>query len=140
MSCVQSAYEDMKTLFSPELCRKAGDILGILSGGKYSSLLADDSFNINVLTPNGYMSANYLSRGALELTFISLRLALVELILKEKNTPLFLDDAFAFFDTYHLDNAFNYIFEISQQKQVFIATCREDEYVRLKDFSNIIYF
>lgn len=140
MSCVQNAYEDMKTLFSPELCRKAGNVLKVLSGDKYNSLLADDSFNVNILTENGYMSANYLSRGALELTFISLRFALVDLILKEKNTPLFLDDAFAFFDNYHLDNAFNYICEISQQKQVFIATCREDEYVRLKDFSNIIYF
>ena len=140
MSCVQSAYEDMKTLFSPELCSKAGNVLEVLSGGKYNSLLADDSFNINILTEKGYMSANYLSRGALELTFISLRFALVDLILSKKNTPLFLDDAFAFFDNFHLDNAFSYIREISQQKQVFIATCREDEYVRLKDFSNIIYF
>ena len=28
---------------------------------------------------------------------------------------------------------------VSQEKQIFVATCRENEYTKLKEFSNIIY-
>ena len=74
------------------------------------------------------------------MTYIALRFALVELILAKKNTPLFLDDVFAFLDSCNLKNIAGYIENISQAKQVFLATCREEEYKIFSRNSNIINF
>lgn len=140
LECLDRAYEDMKTVFAPELCNRAGYVLEILSSGKYKELLVSDTFVINVMTENGYIEASCLSRGALEMTYIALRFALVELILAKKNTPLFLDDVFAFLDSCNLKNIAGYIENISQAKQVFLATCREEEYKIFSRNSNIINF
>ncbi len=140
--CIDKAYTDMKTLFSPELSQKAGELLDILTCGNYSGVFVNDSFDISVLTPKGYVSAQFLSRGALEQIYLSLRLSLAELILNRDPVPVFLDDALALYDVNRRNNALNFLVEYSGERQILFATCREDEYEYLSNYNqvNFIYF
>lgn len=138
---LELGYHEMKTMFSPELSKKAGDILNIISGGKYSTVLFDDMFSASLSTDYGFNSAEYLSRGAVEQTYLSLRIALLDMVYRHKSSPLFLDDALAFFDTDRKKAALGFLIEHSNQRQVFFATCRENEFDDLQnsDDINIIY-
>ncbi len=139
---LQLGYNDMKTVFSPKLSKVAGDFLSLLTGGKYSSVLVDDKFEISVESPEGYNLASHLSRATLEQTYLALRLALVTLICSNKNTPLILDDAFAFYDSGRREYAFDCIMTMSADRQIIFTTCRQEEYDCLssKHKINIITF
>jgi len=136
LEALTKAYNDMKTLFSPELSQKASFVLKKITDNKYSDILINDNFDISVLTEYGYNSALYLSRATLEQVYLSLRLALVDLVMNRENVPLFLDDAFAFYDTKRRNSALDFLLELSYNKQIFIATCKEDEYKYLLNNEN----
>ncbi len=135
--CLENAYNEMKTLFSPALSEKAGEILSDLSSAKYNNVIVDDKFSISVFLQNGYNSSFYLSRGTIELVYLSLRFALCQLLFKDDVAPIFLDDVFITLDTPRLKRAMDYITVLSEERQIFFATCKEDEYIYLSKNSNI---
>lgn len=140
-TALDSAYTDIKKLFSPELARQTGEIFGLITDGKYDSLLIDDMFSVNVREQNGYVNSAYLSRGTYEQVYLSLRLALINMIFREENAPVFLDDAFSYYDINRFELAINYLLKLSCSKQIIFSTCRHDEYIKLKEKNiNIIDF
>ncbi len=140
LDCVDNAYAEMKTLFSPALARKTAEIFSKLTLGKYSDVIVDDKLSVTMLTNGGYKSSMFFSRGTSELLYIALRIAVSELIFEQESIPLLLDDAFVTLDSERLKVMLDYIACISENKQVFMATCKDEEYQYLitKNDVNII--
>jgi uncharacterized protein YhaN len=71
-----------------------------------------------------------LSRGTIDQFFLAARLALVDIISKDKNPPIFLDDPFITFDDYRLKATMVILKEIAKLRQILIFTCKDiyDEY------------
>lgn len=130
---VTNAYSGYKELFVPKLSRISGDILRRVTDGKYSSALVDDSLKMTVEDTYGYKNALSLSKGATYQAGLSLHLALSDMILSENNTPLFLDDALAFYDDDRATTTMDYLILLSFDRQVFFSTCRKNEADVLKN-------
>ncbi len=140
-SAVDRAYSDVKKVFSPRLAHLTSEIFSCITEGKYTSVLADDLFNLNVHTDRGYADSAMLSRGTHEQLYLSLRLSLSVMMFPQEIVPVFLDDAFNYFDYKRFCLAMDYLVNHSRDRQVILSACRSDEYINLKERNvNIIEF
>ena len=124
-----AADEEMNARFSPTLSRETETIFRSLTGGKYDQLTLDRDLSAAVreegaLLPHG---AELLSRGARDQLYLSVRLALCDLIPSDEPCPIILDDALICFDDERMALALNYLKEISRHRQVILFTCQSRE-------------
>jgi len=70
--------------------------------------------------------AAYLSRGTKDVAYLSLRMALCEVLFKEKPIVI-LDEIFAYVDDTRFKAVLGFIERISAEYQVFVFTCHERE-------------
>jgi DNA repair exonuclease SbcCD ATPase subunit len=107
---------------------KASDYLRILSGGRYSRIEVEkDSLQIWVWSDDagGRVEPRepFLSRGTIDLVYLSLRFALVTALAEGRHPPLLLDDPFITFDDDRRAAAAELLKELSRTHQVFLFTC-----------------
>lgn len=105
----------------------AGEYLRILSGGRYGRLMVEkDSLDVRVWSADAGAwvppTEPYLSRGTVDLVYLSLRLALVGALAEGKHPPLLLDDPFITFDERRRQAAAHLLRELSRTHQVFLFT------------------
>ncbi|GKU23359.1 ATP-binding protein [Clostridium folliculivorans] len=139
---MDESFKEIQKSFGPVLNEKVTAILSKITMGKYSDVKINETFEITVKQSNDgrYIKAEYLSNGAWDQAYISLRLALIDMIFENKNVPIILDDAFVQYDDERLGNILNYLYEISDIRQIIIFTCqkRELDIVCTKDRINVI--
>jgi DNA repair exonuclease SbcCD ATPase subunit len=107
---------------------KAGDYLRILSGGRYSRIdVEKDSLQVWVWSDDAGARVEprepFLSRGTIDLVYLSLRFALVTALAEGRRPPLLLDDPFITFDDGRRAAAAELLKELSKTHQVFLFTC-----------------
>lgn len=139
---MDESFKEIQKSFGPVLNEKVAAILSKITKGKYSDVKINEAFEITVKQSNDgrYIKAEYLSNGAWDQAYISLRLALIDMIFENKNVPIILDDAFVQYDDERLENILNYLYEISDVRQIIIFTCqkRELDIASTKERVNII--
>ena len=123
---IVNAYSEYRASFSPKLAEITGRILKSITDSKYNTTAIDDELRLSVDSPFGYKTADSFSRGSIQQAEFAKRLALCEVVFDRK-IPVFLDDAFAFFDENRLENALNYLINISSSTQIFFSSCRRAE-------------
>ena len=109
-----------------------------ISNGKYNKVTVNDEIGLMVELENGeYVSADRLSIGTIDELYLSLRLSMAEEI-SEETMPIILDEAFAYFDDYRLENALKFLVNELKENQIILFTCtkREEE---ILDKLNIKY-
>ncbi len=79
---------------SPRLSLYACGLLSELTDGKYTELKIGEDLSLAVVCEEGEKSVAYLSRGTKEMTYLALRMALLDL-LYERTPPVCLDECFA---------------------------------------------
>ena len=122
------SYDQMKNVFAPELNKRASEIFSGLTGNKYDDVIVTDSFDIKIKEAYEYKSALYYSRATLELMYISLRLALCDILEKDEKHTVFLDDCFASLDDERVKIALNFLADYSAKgRQVIFSTCHGRE-------------
>ena len=62
-----------------------------------------------------------------------MRIALLSIAVYDKKLPLFIDDAFGFYDDGRFINALKFILKESLNRQVFISSCRSNEYIYFRN-------
>lgn len=141
LKVLNKAFDDFKTVFSPQLSELTGKILSSITSGKYNSALVDDSLIVSVDDGYNYRNALSFSQGTAEQTYFAMRIALSRILLSGRDAPLFLDDALAFYDDERLRAALDYLVGISDNTQVIFSTCRSTELSMLRDKKiNTFYF
>ena len=126
---LQIAYEKMKNNVTPKFTKNLSQTINKISNGKYNKVTINDEEGLMVELENGeYITADRLSIGTIDQLYLSLRLSMAEEISEEK-MPVILDEAFAYFDDYRLENALKFFVEELEENQIILFTCtkREEE-------------
>lgn len=118
---------DINTSYMPRIIKEANKYIAILSSNKYKFFLLDDKFQVmlkNNITEVVYEEEN-LSRQVLSMSYLSLRLALIDVLAID--LPLIFDENFAYFDKERLSIAVKTLHDLRDEKQVLLFTSSKDE-------------
>ncbi|MCI8641842.1 MAG: AAA family ATPase [Clostridia bacterium] len=124
---LEKAYEQMKKSVTPKFTQNLSELIQKITDGKYQKVSIHEEKGLIVELENGeYKSANLLSVGTIEQIYLSLRLAMLDEISKEK-MPIILDEAFAYFDDERLKNSLLFLMEQAKEHQIILFTCTKRE-------------
>lgn len=114
----------MQINLGTKLNERASEILEYITDGKYNHLIVDKTMKMFLMTADGKISVERVSRGTIEQIYFSIRMAAVELLYEEE-FPVILDDTFVFYDDHRLENILKWLSE--NKKQVILFTCQRRE-------------
>jgi len=133
LETLTQADEEMQLRFAPALTRQASEILRRLTGGSSDTLALGRDLSASVGKKDALHESAYLSRGALDQTYLALRLALCRLLLGGPDPcPILLDDALLSFDDQRMGLALDVLSDMARERQIILFTCqkREKEYLK----------
>lgn len=122
---LDEAYSEMKKNITPKFNQSLSKKIEKISDGKYKNIIINDQITVE-LDDGRYVPAESLSIGTVEQIYLSLRLAIMDEISKEK-LPIMLDEAFAYYDDQRLESALDFLNKIDNQVILFTCTNREKE-------------
>lgn len=128
---LSEAYEEIRSSFGPILNKNVITSFKDFTDGKYKDVMVSDNYEMRVKDENTIMQSDILSNGANDQLYLSLRLAFIEMIFKNKDISIYLDDAFVQYDDNRIEKTIKYLAN-EKFKQCIIFTCqrREENIVR----------
>jgi uncharacterized protein YhaN len=113
---------------------RAGRYLRVLSDGAYDRVTVDERTlapRVWVGGPKGWADVDAQIReigsGAADQSYLGLRLALIDVLCRDRRPPLFLDDPFLTYDGGRQSAAMRLLRDLSRDgRQIFLLTCRRD--------------
>lgn len=137
---LEKAYEKMKKSVTPKFTQNLSYLIQKITDGKYQKVSIHEENGLIVELENGeYIPANLLSVGTIDQLYLSLRLAVLDEISKEK-MPIILDEAFAYFDDERLRNSLLFLMEQAKEHQIMLFTCTKREKQILDELSLDYYW
>lgn len=125
---IEEAADVMKSMVAPRLAEIAGRYFAVATGGKYRELEVDTRLAMNLRDENGIArESDYLSAGTRDIAYLSLRLALTELLYGMAGVPFVLDDAFGRLDDMRLKNILRALCAAAEKHQILILCCTDRE-------------
>ncbi len=128
-SALADSFAEVRRSYGSVLEKKAGKIFEGLTGGKWEGMNISKSLDINVNERGNFGSReiDYLSSGTADQAYLSLRLALAELICRENEAlPLFLDDALTQYDDRRQKSALKFLKDYAENTQAVLFTCHSN--------------
>ena len=142
ISAIDTASDNIRKNVTPTIRKRAGDLMGMLTAGKYSELGLSADLEISANVDGNTRSIEALSRGTRDAAYISLRMALVELICGDNPPPFTFDEGFSLLDDVRTKNMLTMLFAYTRNGgQCLLFTChkRETELLRcVGDFNHIV--
>ncbi len=120
------SFAEVHSGYGAVLEQKAAEIFESLTLGKYKDMYISKSFQIDVGEKDvfGRREIGFLSSGASDQGYLSLRLALSQLMSQTgESLPVLLDDSLAQYDDGRTDSALRFLKEYSENGQVIMFTC-----------------
>ena len=128
IEAVNNASGRLRESVSPKIADSAGKYLSELSDGKYSSVQLDTDFSVRYEDGHYFRSADNLSAGTEDITYISLRLALIDTLYKAATPPLLFDESFSRTDNSRLTHALKLLSSLAESNvQTILFTCHDRE-------------
>ena len=128
---ISAAYQSTLIPAKAILEEKISSYFSLITSNRYKKIEMDEStleFKVFSLEKNDWIKVDVedmeLSRGTIDQFFLAARLALVDIISKDKNPPIFLDDPFITFDDNRLKATMAILKEIAKSRQILIFTCK----------------
>ncbi len=128
---IENASDKMRRSVSPRLSRGASEKMSVLTDGKYEEIGVDSEFSLTFRPESGEGRVTkeeaFMSAGTADITYVSLRLSLSELISGGSLIPTVFDESFSRLDDTRLSNMMKLL--ASQNGQILILTSngREEE-------------
>ena len=125
---LKQADAELQSRFSPALGRRAAEYLSRMTAGRYTDVAVSRDFSVLLRRAGENQSREvlYLSAGAADLTYLAVRLAIVDLTLPEDEPcPIVLDDVLAGIDGARSARVLELLREIAEKRQVILFTCTE---------------
>ena len=134
LKAINSATDNLRAEISPRLGEYSTELLSLMTDQKYTSLAVGNGLEVNFTTSDGKTkSVDYLSGGTRDLTYIAVRMALVDMLYTEK-PPICFDETFANQDNVRAMAMMKAIKKLSDDgNQSFIFTCRQREATMASD-------
>ncbi len=137
MKVLSDSFAQLRRSYGSTLERKAGQIFSDLTQNRYSGMQISKAFTICVDRSDvfGGKESAYLSSGTEDQAYLSLRLALSELIFENSESlPLFLDDVLCRYDDPRTELAIAFLKRYSEKGQMVLFTCRRAVWQTAKQF------
>ena len=142
ITAIDTASDNIRRNITPTIRKRAGDLMGMLTAGKYTELGLSSDLEISVNVDGNTRSIDALSKGTRDAAYISLRMALVELICGENPPPFTFDEGFSLLDDIRTRNMLTMLYAYTRNGgQSILFTChkRETELLRgVGDFNHIV--
>ncbi len=124
---LRDATTSLQRRFAPRIAKRAQELFGKLTGGRYQRLTLSEDLSLNASAENEdtMRSAQWRSDGTADQLYLALRLSVAEELTPE--APLVLDDALVRFDDKRLASALKILRETAENKQVILFTCQGRE-------------
>ena len=130
-------YDEIRSSFGPILNSNVITSFREFTDGKYNEVMVSDNYEMKVKDDKSIMAAEALSNGANDQLYLSLRLAFVEMIFKNKDIPICLDDTFIQYDDKRLERTIKYLIkEGFEQYIIFTCQKREEAVIRNNSISH----
>jgi uncharacterized protein YhaN len=128
LDAIKNASDNLRAEISPRLGEYATSLMGVMTDKKYSEFDVSDGLKMSFTNSLGEKkSIDFLSGGTKDMTYIAMRLALIDMLYKEK-PPVVFDESFAHQDNVRATSMMRGIREITEDGyQSFIFTCRARE-------------
>jgi len=130
MQALSEAAQSMRDNVTGTLAARAGELLGSMTHGRFTTLGVDADLSLHASHPDQdgmALAPTYLSEGTRNQAYLALRLALSEQLC-EKNAlpPLLLDEALVYLDDSRLSRVLSLLQTLDRQVLLFTATDREE--------------
>lgn len=119
VKALTSAHEKMQKNFTPTLNKKASMYFSAITGAKYTKIYCDEDFGIKIETDLPRESG-YFSGGTTDQLYLSLRLALTDMIFGDVTVPVILDEPFLQYDEKRIKNTLALLNEITDKRQILL--------------------
>ncbi len=119
------SFLEVRRGFGAEIEKKTLEIFSKLTCNRYNSVNISKELDITVEKTGifGTREIGYLSRGTTDQAYLSLRLAIAELICEDDTLPILLDDVLSQYDDERTLEALSFLKEYSKNSQVILFTC-----------------
>jgi uncharacterized protein YhaN len=124
---LEIAESEVHHKFTPAIEKNSKTILKEITNDRYSELkLEEDTLNVKIKVPETkeFVDVTYLSQGAKDQLYFTLRTVMSDLLSAEANLPLILDDPFHNFDDNRLIKTIEILKQIGKSKQIILISHR----------------
>lgn len=125
MQVIADIAISMQQEISQRLKQKISEILYELTGGRYTQVTMNQDFEISLHTKDTCVSLYQVSSGTVEQVYFALRMAVMDILCREEEMPLLLDEVFAMYDEKRLERALKWVHR--NRGQVLLFTCHDRE-------------
>lgn len=137
LDCLADASAGMRGSVTLHLAELASSSLSRMTGGRYTRAQVDDAYELRTPHPDydgAAVSLGYLSEGTRAQAYLSLRIALTDLLCGQTLPPLLLDEALVFLDDNRLAQVLSLLREMGEKRQIllFTASAREQRILNLE--------
>ncbi|MBR2381826.1 MAG: AAA family ATPase [Clostridia bacterium] len=137
MDTINAASLELKGDVVPRIRERAQSNLATATGGKYSELFVDENMKLSVFADGETRPIESLSRGSLDVSYFALRLAFLQVLLAEKNPPLYMDECLSQLDDSRAENVLRAIAEHSRNAQCVLFTCQKRDVELAREIGNV---
>ncbi len=136
LKAIENSADNLRLEISPRLGEYSTKLMEIMTDKKYESFDVSNGLEVVFKSPTGESrSVDFLSGGTRDLTYVALRMALVDMLYTEK-PPIIFDESFAHQDNIRANlmmKAIKYLADDNYQS--FIFTCRAREAALAREVS-----
>lgn len=131
LEAIEGAGQRLRAQMSPRLSGYAQNAISYITSGKYSELGVDSALSLSCLYENEQRTPEEFSAGTRMAIYLSLRLALIDMLCHEK-LPLCLDETLVYQDDERAKKLISFLAKESKGKtQCFLFTCHGREALML---------
>ena len=132
LCALDKASENMKNDFTPAINSLASKYFKALCNDKYAGLFCNEDFDIKVdfTLPR---SSSFFSGGCVDQMYFALRLALTDMLFKEKSVFMLLDQPFIQYDGKRRENALRLLETLPENRQIILFENYVERFSRNKN-------
>ncbi|WP_106498107.1 ATP-binding protein [Lentibacillus sp. Marseille-P4043] len=126
---LRETKRDYQDKYVTRVMEKASDYFATITNNAYKQVLAPTGkqlFQVVSVNDIHYM-VKELSQGTIDQLYVSLRIAISEVMSKKHHLPFIMDDVFVHFDVCRTERIMEIITEIAKNQQVILFTCKQDQ-------------
>lgn len=118
----------LQNSFGPQLNGAAAGVLSELTGGAVTGVRVSGEYKMELTDACGNHALDYFSNGTVDQAYLSLRLGILDLLEKNGDGPLILDDVFCQYDEARLQAGLALLGKRGKKQQILYCTCRKESY------------
>jgi DNA repair exonuclease SbcCD ATPase subunit len=129
---LKESFNEVKKNVGPDLNEKVINKFNFLTSKNYEEAKISEEYKLRVRHEGILLDGEILSNGAKDQLYLALRLSFINMLFKNKEVPIFLDDAFVQYDYERRENALKLLIN-ENFEQIIFFTCQEVEKDILND-------